>query len=877
MAVFTVNSTADILRPPVGTVTLRSAIQAANTTPGPDTINIPLAGTYKTTTIGTATDNSAGEFAIADAGDLTIQNTSGGGVTVDGGGLNRVFDVDPAGSAIPFTVTFQGLVISGGHAYNDGGGGIDVHGAADVVLNQSAVTANLAGINSSDSAGTDGGGIAMEPGSIGSLRLNGTRVSGNIAGQGGGGIAALGSGTVVIGPQSLISENAAAGAEGGGGILVKGSPLNIDGAVISNNRILAVAGTTPGSGGGIENDGAGLVAITGSMIEDNTSGGDGGGYADAGLATLSVVNSFVLDNVAAGDGGGLAAGGPLVALTNVTVSGNTSQNFKIAQFPETDKGGGGVFLSGMGTTRVTDSTIVGNTAFGFGGGIEDVKSAELIVTGSTVADNRALFYDGGGICLSTAGNLTISDSLFRDNASGESGGAILTGSVGVELDATAISVEVVDSRFTGNSAIATGGGVYLNGIFSILDSTFDANRANFGGALILLPPSLTINALTNDTIVANAAANRCGGCYFSGSDTTTMTMADDTIDGNTGSAIGGDGGVEQSGGNLVVQGTILAGNTAAGSPGDYLPLTGTLTDKGGNLLGSTAGTGGKFGVGTLIGDPKLGPLVDNGGPRAGAPSDSQVVPTQALLPGSPAFAKGVAAGSPTNDGRGFARPAKPAIGAYEPQYAANATANQVYVENLFEVLLDRAADPASLASSVNFLNGGGSGVKLVQILQASTEFRDVEATQLYRRYFDRTASAAEVANLANFLAVGNTPEQVAAIFIGTPEFFGDSGTNNDVFVEAVYQDTLGRAASPVERGGWVQLLAQGGTRTGVATLFVNSTEYLDLLIEAEYPVFLGRLPTPAEEANLARAWPGFTGLQIEAALLGFGEAFARRT
>ena len=76
--------------------------------PGPDTINLPFAGTYKITTIGGATDNSAGEFAIADAGDLTIQNTSGGAVTIDGGGLNRVFDVNPAGSAMPFTVDLPG-------------------------------------------------------------------------------------------------------------------------------------------------------------------------------------------------------------------------------------------------------------------------------------------------------------------------------------------------------------------------------------------------------------------------------------------------------------------------------------------------------------------------------------------------------------------------------------------------------------------------------------------------------------------------------------------------------------------------------------------------------------------------------------------------
>jgi hypothetical protein len=60
-AVFNVNSTADILNPPPGEV-----------------------------------DNAAGEFASAASGrNLTIQNTSGGAVTVDGNHLSRVFDLHP--------------------------------------------------------------------------------------------------------------------------------------------------------------------------------------------------------------------------------------------------------------------------------------------------------------------------------------------------------------------------------------------------------------------------------------------------------------------------------------------------------------------------------------------------------------------------------------------------------------------------------------------------------------------------------------------------------------------------------------------------------------------------------------------------------------
>src|SRR5262249_18187940 len=48
-AVFNVNSLADVLNPPPGVVTLRSAIQMANNTPGGNVINLTQGGTYKIT------------------------------------------------------------------------------------------------------------------------------------------------------------------------------------------------------------------------------------------------------------------------------------------------------------------------------------------------------------------------------------------------------------------------------------------------------------------------------------------------------------------------------------------------------------------------------------------------------------------------------------------------------------------------------------------------------------------------------------------------------------------------------------------------------------------------------------------------------------
>ena len=836
MAVFTVNSYNDVLNPPAGTVTLRSAIQAANNSPGADTIDIAVAGTYSISTIGSATDNSAGEFAIADAGDLTIQNTSGGTVTIDGGGLNRVLDVDPAGLAMPFTVTLSGLVITGGalSLNGDDGAGVDVHGAANLVLASCQVVGN------SDYGSSGGGGVAMEAGGTGNLTVSGTRIAGNTVNGSGGGIAALGSGTVAIVGGSVVEGNTALGS--GGGIYLDGSPLNVVGSIIRDNRALVFL-TTNGSGGGIDNAGGGAVAISGSILEGNSAADNGGGYADAGLATLAVANSFVLDNSAPNNGGGIAASGAAVNLTNTAVVGDVAS------------AGAGLYTSGTGTVRLADDLFSGDVAFQSGGGVFNTAS-KLVVTGSTFEADRTALNNGAGLYSDiTSGDVSISDSLFDGDAAGFIGGGVVV---------TGGTFELAASRFAGDSA-GSASALDVASSFTISGSTFDSGRASDASALTLL----VAGSLTNCTVAFNTSSD--AAVLISG----TVAMVDDTIDGNVATS-GSAGGVGQQGGTVNVQGTIIAHNTASGASADYDLVDGTLNDNGGNLLTTLAGAGGKFGASTIVADPKLGPLIDNGGQAAGAPSSSQIVPTQALLPGSPAFNRGVSTGAPTTDERGFPRPGHPSIGAYEPQYASNASANQVFVENLFEVLLNRVADPGSLANAVNYLNGGGAGVTLVQILQGSAEFRGIEATQVFRRYLDRAPSPAEQGNAANYLATA-TPEQLAALLVEQPEFFNDYGQSTDVFVEALYGDILDSTASSIERAGWVQLITNNGTRAGVAGIFLGLPTYLDLLLDADYPAYVGRMASPAEQANLAKMWPGFNSLDIQALLLGYGEAFARRT
>ncbi len=842
MTVFTVNSTDDILTPPPGIVTLRSAIQAANASPGADTINIPNVGTYKITTVGTATNNTAGELDIAGGDGLTIRNTSGGTVTIDGSGLNRVFAINPTVGKPAATDTFVGLTITNGVSPGGGdGGGILLAGQDNLVLQESVVTGNL-------SSGSGGG---IDADGTGKLTLVGTQVVGNNASQSGGGIDGNGSGLVTISGQSLVVFNTARGDQGGGGISIRQGTLQITGSTVRGNRALV------GPGGGILAIGAGAnqggVQMNGGIVEENTAAEGGGGYFADGVAGAQIVNSFFLENTAIGNGGGLAADKGFIQIQNTNFTNNAAQN------------GGGVDVWAAANPAIADSQFYGNVAANTGGAISDEGSVEATFFKMTIQGNRALGM-GGALAAITTGDVTINNLLFLDNTASGAGGAI-TISGG--------SLQVFGARFSGNAA-SNGGALNITpNSFTIQSSTFDHNRSAFDGGAMVLGLVSSNNFLTNDTIAFNQAGGIAAGLDLS-SGSGLLTMTGDTIDNNAAGSVGG-GVVQDSTNRVSIGGTIIGRNTANGISSDYTYQTGILNDAGFNDIENPTGDGNKFGPTSIFLDPKLGPLVDNGGITAGAPASSQVIPTQALFPGSPAIHTGPA--GLTTDERGFARPAAhPSMGAYEPQYAANATANQVFVENLYEVLLNRAADSGGLAGGTNFLNAGGSPTALAQALEGSSEYLGLEANQLVRRYLDRTPSAAEVTNVTAFLTAGHTPEQAAAIFINSPEFAADYGNDQDTFIEALYQTVLGRAADSIEVASWDATVAAGLARPAMVNLFLTSDGYLSDLIAADFEAYLGRAPRPSEAAAcLAAMHAGFSDASLAALVLGTAESFAART
>jgi hypothetical protein len=865
-AVFTVNSLADVLHPGPGVTTLRSAIQAANATPGNNTINLAVPGVYAITAPGAKTDNTAGEFAILGTNNLNIVNTSGGSVVVDGGGLNRVFDINPAGSTTPFTVTFQNLTITGGSASpGDGadgsGGGIRAQGGASVVLNNVTVVGNT--------ATADGGGIGFESpnnDSTGTLTLNHSTVSHNSAGDAGGGIETDGTGLVTINPGSVIVGNTCVNQGAGIWLDAGGAPLVVTGAVVRGNAAITMLG------GGIGNAGAGSVTISGSLVEYNYSGGMGGGFGDAdNKGNLTIRNSLFLDNVAVDSGAGVQEGGPDTSITGSVFQGNVTQN-----------NGGALIVTGT-TATVTGSRFSANVATN-GAAIEDTAGS-FSISDSTLDHNHTLATNGGtggngaGLDVgSGAGTVSVATSLFLNDTANN--GTLANGG---GINQTAGTLTVTNSQFA-NDAANVGGAISFAGTtLTVTGSTFNANRSTNGGGAINFAGTGTVangdgSTLTNDTLVANVTGDHGGALLDAGPG--DLALLNDTINNNIAATNGG--GIDLTGaGILSLQNTIVAQDLAFVAGNDVFTATGlTVTDNGGNLVGSTAGATG-FGPGTLSGNPHLGPLLNNGGHFAGVPSGRRVVPTEALLPGSAAFGKGVAAGAPATDERGFPRPGggatNPSIGAYEPQYAANATANQIFVENLYEVLLNRPGDPLA-ANFVNFLNHGGSPVVAAQLIESSPEFRADEVQALFQGLLHRSAIPAEVQASLKYLGAGGKLSQLEASLFGSGEYYQLHGGTTDTFLEGLYEDVLGRPLDTAGTGLYGQELNAGASRTNVALQVLSTPEALTDQLLSDYQGLLGVTMSSSGVAPIVKLLQsGFTRETIDALILGSAGSFAQRT
>ncbi len=223
--------------------------------------------------------------------------------------------------------------------------------------------------------------------------------------------------------------------------------------------------------------------------------------------------------------------------------------------------GGGVYVGAGGSLVLSgNAQIRGNEAKQYGGGVYVHGTAGFVMQGGTVAENTAVYLGraaGGGVYVD--GTFSLATGTVADNTSLGAGGVFnMQGGAVSGGDKSSYSTEVAGVYAALNTTISLQGGVV-------------EGNEGFG---VITRGSL---ALANSAAIK---AHASGGVHLqSGSN---FTMAGGEISGN---ATGGQGGgVWVDGGSFVMEGGIITGNTAQGRGGGVSVTAGSFELKNGQIV-----------------------------------------------------------------------------------------------------------------------------------------------------------------------------------------------------------------------------------------------------------------------------------------------------
>ncbi|MFM7426882.1 MAG: DUF4347 domain-containing protein, partial [Elainella sp.] len=376
LANFRVTTLNDVVDPNDGVISLREAVNAANTLGGSNNIFFNVNGTITLT---------GGELGISS--NLSIFGNGASFTTISGNRVSAVFFISSG------TVLLSGLTVTnggageslGGGIFNSGnltvqfctlqgnsafyGGGIGNRGT--LTVNSSTFSGNSAGsgggiyndggtltVNSStfsrNKAGSEGGGILNKSGT---LTVNSSTFSDNMASVGGG---IDNEGTLTVN-SSTFSGNQANGFGGGG--IINRSTLTVSSSTFSGNR------ATNGSGGGIVNTSIGTLTVNSSYFLNNQVSNIGGGLYNFGTATL--IGNVISQNRATNAGGGVYNDSGTVRLQLNNISSNTAPS-------GTDLFG--AFVSGNSPTNPFGFNVIGKGG-GFSGIVNGVNGDVILAPG----------------------------------------------------------------------------------------------------------------------------------------------------------------------------------------------------------------------------------------------------------------------------------------------------------------------------------------------------------------------------------------------------------------------------------------------------------------------------------------------------------------
>lgn len=258
---------------------------------------------------------------------------------------------------------------------------------------------------------------------------------------------------------------------------VGGAIYNAANMSIINNNLVETTfkgnSSINGAGGAIFN--SGMLAISGDYkFENNTAANSGGAIYNEGAMSLAGTYDFV-GNTAKTAGGAIANNSG-----SFTINGSRENSSSIASIlfhnNSTSSMGGAIYIKGkennLAFLNVNSADFINNSATSKGGAIfiDDYTNFNIIdshFVGNSVNDpSTGILGWGGAIGLASTNTDDvhgyIKDSIFLNNSSSDSGGAIPSGTV----------LTIVNSVFQGNSAKCSGGAISYDPKKELSDKEF---------------------------------------------------------------------------------------------------------------------------------------------------------------------------------------------------------------------------------------------------------------------------------------------------------------------------------------------------------------------------------------------------------------------
>jgi hypothetical protein len=386
--------------------------------------------------------------------------------------------------------------------------------------------------------------------------------------------------------------------------------------------------------------------------------------------------------------------GDQVSIYSLTLTGGTAATGNGGAISNDDAY---LHLSGL---TISDSYATDTTNVGRGGGVF-TNTGKLVIDQSTLSGNHAYF--GGGVG-SLDGPVYLNDSTVSGNhADGRGPANNYAEGYGGGINTYAADLTVTRSTIDHNVGGRDGGGIY------------SAYSSAGGGSLTIQNSTIADNQALNDD--GGGVWICCGGPTEAGE---TFTIVNSTVTGNTAASAAGGLQSYVYTASPVLENSVVSGNISGSAPStdDLRADSGYQWDASFDLIGVPTATFINDIVGNVLGgDPRLGPLADNGGATL----------TMAPQCGSDAIDQGKAFAL-TEDQRGLTRPV--GLTDYPDSAATGADGSDIGAVELQSTPGTACASPTAKAFGSRSVDAGPSPTQTVTLTNAGTSALNVSTATL---------------------------------------------------------------------------------------------------------------------------------------------------